>query len=77
MVTRLSNQKVQYNTMLVFFSVVIIYFMLAVLQTSLACVDANGCLLEHCQEVNFKQEYKELLDAQRNNNAEQCIFARK
>ena len=57
MVSRLSNQTIQYNTLLALFSLLIIYFMGSVLRQSLSCIDSNGCLLKHCQCVRFSEDY--------------------
>ena len=62
MVTRASNQTIQYTTLFYFFSAMLIYFMLTVLKTSITCVDSQGCLLEHCQKVKFKQDYNTLIE---------------
>ena len=75
MTTRLSNQKIQYNTLLLFFSFVIIYFMLAVLKTSVSCIDSQGCLLKHCKDVYFLEVYRNKINDARAVNPAACMYS--
>ena len=62
MFTRLSNQKIQFLTLLLVLGGLLFYITIVTLQTSLICVDDEGCLLEHCTMNAFSQDYKTIIE---------------
>ena len=62
MFKRWSNQKVQFCTLFLVLGGLSLYLLIITLKMSLTCVDAEGCLLEHCTFENFSEDYKTIID---------------
>lgn len=66
---RLSSvQKVQYYSIAVFLSFALLVLTMILLQTSITCMDHNGCLFEHCAKVKFNPTYRTLIAKAHNDN---------
>ena len=68
-----SQQKVQYNTLLVVFMVLFFLILMIVLDNNLICVDENGCLLEQCSKFAFNPSYTTLIAQSKAGNGN-CLF---
>lgn len=56
----------------VFLSVILLlliaFLSICLLQASIACVDQNGCLKDHCQAAHFSSDYQKIIVKAHNEN---------
>ena len=70
MFKRWSNQKIQFWSLFFILGGVLLYLIVALLHTSLTCIDDKGCILERCVLETFNEEYTNLIDIASNTNKE-------
>lgn len=68
---RQSNQKVQYYSLAVFLSVLMIVLTFFLLHNSISCVDENGCLYEHCVDRRFNKDFTKIIKM---SQTDECRF---
>lgn len=62
MFKRWSNEKIQFWTLFLILGGVLLYLIVALLHTSLTCIDDKGCILERCVMETFNEDYVNLID---------------
>ena len=72
MFKRWSNQKIQFYTLLVILGGILITLTVTTLESSLRCIDEQGCLIYSCVMHRFTEEYQTLIDLSINNNPKCC-----
>ena len=70
MFKRWSNESIQFWSLFFILGGVLLYLTVALLQTSLTCIDEKGCILERCVLETFNEEYTNLIDIAGNTNRE-------
>lgn len=70
MFKRLSNQKIQFYSLLAILGAIFFFLMVMLLKQSLTCVDDKGCLLLHCVETPFHEDYVTLIETSIDKNSD-------
>lgn len=60
----------QFYTLLAILGAIFFYLMVILLKASLTCVDDQGCLLLHCVEGPFSEDYKTLIETSIDRNSD-------